>query len=261
MCAQRDLPQSDFRQRGDTGSDGTNGPRPGGFRPGYGPVFFSPSLNGDELLVGRRRRTLSESQVTVEPERVGLRAEATPFSPSSPSAGLWVNRSLYEQADSSFQTWLSGSPPTASSHRDRVPRALVFRSRRNPASGATTTYTSSAAPHRGAPEENNHYQGGRGGSYQRGRGRQFTSRTHYRSSSEPKRARVSDGAGVGHGGRKRVPSETERAPQKNPRKYAKYLAHGETISVWTFFCFVLTCDFVYAMLVFFAVMTCLGALA
>lgn len=231
MCAQRNLPHSDFGQRGEAGSGGTNGPRPGGFRPGYGPVFFSPSLNGDNLHVGGRRRTLSESQVAAEPERVGLRAEATPFSPLSPSAGLWVNRSLYEQADGSFQTLLSGSPPTASSQRERVPRALVFRSRRNPVSGTTTTYTSSAAQHRGATEENNNHKGGRGGSYQRGRGRQFATRTHYRSSSEPKRAKVSDVAGVGRGGRKRGPSETERIPQKNPRKYAKYPAHGETISV------------------------------
>lgn len=231
MCAQRDLPQISFGQRGDNTRGGTNGPRPGGFQPGYGPVFFNPSLNGDDLHVGRRRRTLSESQIAAEPERAGLRAEAAPFSPSSPSTGLWVNRSLCEQADGSFQTWQSGSPPTASSQRERVPRALVFRSRRNPASGTTTTYTSSAAQHRGVPEENSHRQGGRGGSYQRGRGRQFVSRTHYRSSSEPKRARVSEGAGVGRGGRKRESSETERAPQKKPHKYAKNPAHGETISV------------------------------
>ncbi|XP_048083300.1 eukaryotic translation elongation factor 1 delta a (guanine nucleotide exchange protein) isoform X2 [Alosa alosa] len=217
MCAQRDLPRPDFWQRGGAGSGGSNGPRGGGFRPGNGPMLINPSLNGDNLHVGRRRRTHSESQAVAEPERAGLRAEAAPFSPSSPSAGTWVNRSLYEQADGSFQTWQSSSPPTTSSPRERVPRALVFRSRRNPTGGAATTYSSSAAQHRGDQEESYH-QGGRGGSYHRGRGRQYATRTHYRSSSEPKRARVSDGSGVGRGGRSRGSSETERTHQRNPGK-------------------------------------------
>ncbi|KAL2097031.1 hypothetical protein ACEWY4_006238 [Coilia grayii] len=222
MCAQRDLSPPNFWQRGGGGGTGTNGPRGGGYRPGNGPTFFKVNLNGDDLHLGRRRRTHSESQAAEEPERGGLRAEAAPFSPSLPSGGggVWVNRSLYEQADSSFQTWMSGSPPMASSQRERVPRALVFRSRRNP------TYSAGAAGYHGnQDEEYHHHPGGRrGGGTHSTRGRQFTNRTHYRSSSEPKRARVAEGGGGGGGGgvgrgvRRRGYSETERTPQRTSAK-------------------------------------------
>ncbi|XP_063049046.1 eukaryotic translation elongation factor 1 delta a (guanine nucleotide exchange protein) isoform X4 [Engraulis encrasicolus] len=244
MSAQRDVPQPGF-WRG--GGGGTNGPRGGGggrgYRQGNGPMLFDMNLNGDDLNPGqqqqqqqyhRRRRTHSDS-LGDEPERGLLRAEATPFSPSSPSGGrgMWVNRSLHDQGDQGFHqtSWGSVSPPSASP-RERAPRALVFRSRRNQnySSGATVGF------HTNQDEEYEpqQQQGGRrgGGGNYGGRGRQFT-RTQHRSSSEPKRGKEAEGGamegggssssgggggGVVRSGRRRGNSETERTPYRTRAK-------------------------------------------
>uniref|UniRef100_A0A8C2JHC5 Eukaryotic translation elongation factor 1 delta a (guanine nucleotide exchange protein) n=1 Tax=Cyprinus carpio TaxID=7962 RepID=A0A8C2JHC5_CYPCA len=104
---------------------------------------------------------------------------------------VWFNRSVYEQADDAYQTLLSagtGTPPVSSSPKDRIPRTLVFRAKRNGAQQLqeeeNQTYTRSYA------------------SRQQQRGS-----THQRSSSEPDRQ-------LPKSSRKRVFSETERAPQK-----------------------------------------------
>uniref|UniRef100_A0A671NUI6 Elongation factor 1-delta-like n=2 Tax=Sinocyclocheilus anshuiensis TaxID=1608454 RepID=A0A671NUI6_9TELE len=104
---------------------------------------------------------------------------------------VWFNRSVYEQADDAYQSLLSagtGTPPVSSSPNDRIPRTLVFRAKRNGAQQlqeeANQTYTRSYA------------------SRQQQRGS-----THQRSSSEPDRQ-------LPKSSRKRVFSETERAPQK-----------------------------------------------
>uniref|UniRef100_A0A9J7Z3S1 Eukaryotic translation elongation factor 1 delta a (guanine nucleotide exchange protein) n=1 Tax=Cyprinus carpio carpio TaxID=630221 RepID=A0A9J7Z3S1_CYPCA len=104
---------------------------------------------------------------------------------------VWFNRSVYEQADGAYQTLLSagtGTPPVSSSPKDRIPRTLVFRAKRNGAQQLqeeeNQTYTRSYA------------------SRQQQRGS-----THQRSSSEPDRQ-------LPKSSRKRVFSETERAPQK-----------------------------------------------
>uniref|UniRef100_A0A8C1XQI1 Eukaryotic translation elongation factor 1 delta a (guanine nucleotide exchange protein) n=1 Tax=Cyprinus carpio TaxID=7962 RepID=A0A8C1XQI1_CYPCA len=104
---------------------------------------------------------------------------------------VWFNRSVYEQADGAYQTLLSAgtrTPPVSSSPKDRIPRTLVFRAKRNGAQQLqeeeNQTYTRSYA------------------SRQQQRGS-----THQRSSSEPDRQ-------LPKSSRKRVFSETERAPQK-----------------------------------------------
>ncbi|XP_016146260.1 elongation factor 1-delta-like isoform X2 [Sinocyclocheilus grahami] len=104
---------------------------------------------------------------------------------------VWFNRSVYEQADDAYQSLLSagtGTPPVSSSPKDRIPRTLVFRAKRNGAQQlqeeANQTYTRSYV------------------SRQQQRGS-----THQRSSSEPDRQ-------LPKSNRKRVLSETERAPQK-----------------------------------------------
>lgn len=105
---------------------------------------------------------------------------------------VWFNSILYEQANDAYQTSLSagsGTPPVSSS-KDRIPRTLVFRAKRNGAQQSqekeNQTYTRSYASH---PQ-------------QRGS-------THQRSSSEPQRDRH-----FPKSNRKRVFSETERAPHK-----------------------------------------------
>ncbi|XP_077078136.1 eukaryotic translation elongation factor 1 delta a (guanine nucleotide exchange protein) isoform X3 [Siphateles boraxobius] len=105
---------------------------------------------------------------------------------------VWFNSSLYEQANDAYQTLLSagnGTPPVSSS-KDRIPRTLVFRAKRNGAQQSqekeNQTYTRSYASH---PQ-------------QRGS-------THQRSSSEPQRDQH-----FPKSNRKRVFSETERAPHK-----------------------------------------------
>ncbi|XP_058603782.1 eukaryotic translation elongation factor 1 delta a (guanine nucleotide exchange protein) isoform X2 [Onychostoma macrolepis] len=103
---------------------------------------------------------------------------------------VWFNRSIYGQAADAYQSLSAGTrmPPVSSSPKDRIPRTLVFRAKRNgaqqPQEEENQTYTRSYA------------------SRQQQRGS-----THQRSSSEPDRQ-------LPKSSRKRVFSETERAPQK-----------------------------------------------
>lgn len=139
---------------------------------------------------GKKKRTrLSRS------EQQGFKEEGHfHHEPISQGIGerVWFNRSIYEKADVSYQTLLSsgsGTPPIPP--KERIPRTLVFRSKR-----------SAGQPYQ---EEENYVHT-----------RSFTSQiqkqgsTHHRSSSEPQRARH-----IPSGGRKRVYSETERA---SPRR-------------------------------------------
>ncbi|XP_067308859.1 eukaryotic translation elongation factor 1 delta a (guanine nucleotide exchange protein) isoform X2 [Pseudorasbora parva] len=105
---------------------------------------------------------------------------------------VWFNRNLYKQSNDAYQSLLStgsGTPPVTNP-KDRIPRTLVFRAKRNGAQQSqekeNQTYTRSHASH----------QQQRGSTYQR-------------SSSEPRRDRQ-----FPKSSRKRVFSETERAPQK-----------------------------------------------
>lgn len=107
---------------------------------------------------------------------------------------VWFNRSIYGQADDAYQSLLSagtGTPPVSSSPKDRIPRTLVFRAKRNsvqqPQEEENQTYTRSYA------------------SRQQQRGS-----THQRSSSEPDRQ-------LPKSSRKRVFSESERTPQKRDK--------------------------------------------
>lgn len=140
---------------------------------------------------GKRKRTrLSHS------EQQGSEEGHFHHDPISQGTGerVWFNRSIYERADVAYQTLLSsgsGSPPVASSPKERIPRTLVFRAKRN-----------AGQPYQ---EEENYAHT-----------RSFTSRreqqgsNHQRSSSEPQRARHVPN-------RKRVYSETERAPPRREK--------------------------------------------
>ncbi|XP_073704738.1 eukaryotic translation elongation factor 1 delta a (guanine nucleotide exchange protein) isoform X4 [Garra rufa] len=140
---------------------------------------------------GRRKRTRSSRS-----ENQGLEEEARfqqdPTSKAIRGEKVWFNRNIYEKADDAYQSLLSAgtgsSPPVSSSPKDRFPRTLVFRSKRNgaqqPQEEDNQTYTRSYAARQ----------------LQRGS-------THQRSSSEPDRQ-------LPKSSRKRVFSETERAPQK-----------------------------------------------
>uniref|UniRef100_A0A4W4DXA3 Translation elongation factor EF1B beta/delta subunit guanine nucleotide exchange domain-containing protein n=1 Tax=Electrophorus electricus TaxID=8005 RepID=A0A4W4DXA3_ELEEL len=156
----------------------------GGHRqgPGNGPSQHAATLNGDDLHGGRRRRPHRSSRSEGQgPDEGGLYPEA--FGPLHGARGeiVWFNSSMYEQAEGYFQSTLDSSgapPPPSSSTGERVHRSLVFRAKRK----AT---------------QQNHAQGG------------HELRAHQRSSSEPQRGRQGP-----RGGRKRVFSETERAPQR-----------------------------------------------
>uniref|UniRef100_A0A673L9H2 Elongation factor 1-delta-like n=2 Tax=Sinocyclocheilus rhinocerous TaxID=307959 RepID=A0A673L9H2_9TELE len=144
-----------------------------------------PNLND-----GKRKHTrLSQSENQGSEEKGLLYHDRT--SQGIRGEKVWFNRSVYEQADDAYQSLLSagtGTPPVSSSPKDRIPRTLVFRAKRNGAQQlqeeANQTYTRSYA------------------SRQQQRGS-----THQRSSSEPDRQ-------LPKSSRKRVFSETERAPQK-----------------------------------------------
>ncbi|RXN25272.1 elongation factor 1-delta-like isoform X1 [Labeo rohita] len=144
---------------------------------------------------GKRKRTRSsrsENQGSEEEARL----HQDPTSQAVRGEKVWFNRNIYEQADDAYQSLLSAgtssTPPISSSPKDRIPRTLVFRSKRNgaqqPQEEDNQTYTRSYAARQ----------------LQRGS-------THQRSSSEPKRQLPPKSS------RKRVFSETERAPQKRDK--------------------------------------------
>ncbi|XP_051557674.1 elongation factor 1-delta-like isoform X2 [Myxocyprinus asiaticus] len=108
----------------------------------------------------------------------------------------WFNRSIYEQADNAYQTLLSsgsGTPPISSSPKERFPRTLVFRAKRN------------GGQQYQQEEKYTHTRSFNSRERQRGL-------NHQRSSSEPKTAQKAPNSG-----RKRVYSESERAPQKRDK--------------------------------------------
>ncbi|XP_026134832.1 elongation factor 1-delta-like isoform X2 [Carassius auratus] len=139
---------------------------------------------------GKRKNTRLSRSENQGPEEKGLLCHDR-TSQGVRGEKVWFNRSVYEQADDAYQTLLSagtGTPLVSSSPKDRIPRTLVFRAKRNGAQQLqeeeNQTYTRSYASrqqHRGS--------------------------THQRSSSEPDRQ-------LPKSSRKRVFSETERAPQK-----------------------------------------------
>ncbi|XP_051989927.1 eukaryotic translation elongation factor 1 delta a (guanine nucleotide exchange protein) isoform X3 [Xyrauchen texanus] len=109
---------------------------------------------------------------------------------------IWFNRSIYEQADNAYQSLLSsgcGTPPISSSPKERFPRTLVFRAKRN----GGQQYQ----------QEENYTHTRSFNSRERQRGL-----NHQRSSSEPKTAHKAPNSS-----RKRVYSESERAPQKRDK--------------------------------------------
>ncbi|CAM4587334.1 unnamed protein product [Leuciscus chuanchicus] len=139
---------------------------------------------------GKRNRTRSSRSENQGSEEGRFHHDLT--SQGTRGEKVWFNSSLYEQANDAYQTSLSagsGTPPVSSS-KDRIPRTLVFRAKRNGAQQSqekeNQTYTRPNASH---PQ-------------QRGS-------THQRSSSEPQRDRH-----FPKSNRKRVFSETERAPHK-----------------------------------------------
>nr|XP_055057349.1 eukaryotic translation elongation factor 1 delta a (guanine nucleotide exchange protein) isoform X3 [Misgurnus anguillicaudatus] len=108
------------------------------------------------------------------------------ISQASRGEKVWFNRSVYEQADEAYQTLLtsvSEIPPVLTSTKDKVPRTLVFRAKRN-------------SGHQYQEEVNDAHT------------RSFTSQQR-RSSSEPRRGRHAPKSS-----RKRVYSETERDPKR-----------------------------------------------
>ncbi|XP_048018362.1 eukaryotic translation elongation factor 1 delta a (guanine nucleotide exchange protein) isoform X2 [Megalobrama amblycephala] len=140
---------------------------------------------------GKRNRTRSSRSENQGSEEGHFHHDLT--SQGIKGEKVWFNRSLYEQADDAYQTLLSagsGTPPVLSSHKDRIPRTLVFRAKRNGAQQSqekeNQTYSRSYASHQ-----------------------QHRGSTHQRSSSEPQRDRQ-----FPKSSRKRVFSENERAPQK-----------------------------------------------
>lgn len=143
---------------------------------------------------GKRNRTRSSRSENQGSEEGHFHHDLT--SQGIKGEKVWFNRSLYEQADNAYQTLLSagsGTPPVLSSPKDRIPRTLVFRAKRNGAQQSqekeNQTYSRSYASHQ----------------QQRGS-------THQRSSSEPQRDRQ-----FPKSSRKRVFSENERAPQKRDK--------------------------------------------
>ncbi|XP_067220348.1 eukaryotic translation elongation factor 1 delta a (guanine nucleotide exchange protein) isoform X1 [Chanodichthys erythropterus] len=140
---------------------------------------------------GKRNRTRSSRSENQGSEEGHFHHDLT--SQGIKGEKVWFNRSLYEQADNAYQTLLSagsGILPVLSSPKDRIPRTLVFRAKRNGAQQSqekeNQTYSRSYASHQ----------------QQRGS-------THQRSSSEPQRDRQ-----FPKSSRKRVFSENERTPQK-----------------------------------------------
>ncbi|XP_055057351.2 eukaryotic translation elongation factor 1 delta a (guanine nucleotide exchange protein) isoform X4 [Misgurnus anguillicaudatus] len=108
------------------------------------------------------------------------------ISQASRGEKVWFNRSVYEQADEAYQTLLtsvSEIPPVLTSTKDKVPRTLVFRAKRN-------------SGHQYQEEVNDAHT------------RSFTSQQR-RSSSEPRRGRHAPKSS-----RKRIYSETERDPKR-----------------------------------------------
>lgn len=143
---------------------------------------------------GKRNRTRSSRSENQGSEEGHFHHDLT--SQGIKGEKVWFNRSLYEQADNAYQTLLSagsGTPPVSSSPKDRIPRTLVFRAKRNGVQQSqekeNQTYSRSYASHQ----------------QQRGS-------THQRSSSEPQRDRQ-----FPKSSRKRVFSENERAPQKRDK--------------------------------------------
>ncbi|KAL1281003.1 hypothetical protein QQF64_015603 [Cirrhinus molitorella] len=145
-----------------------------------------PNSNGGK---GKHiRSSRSENQGSEEEARFHL----DPTSQAIRGEKVWFNRNIYEQADDAYQSLLSAgtssTPPVSSPPKDRVPRTLIFRSKRNgpqqPQEKDYQMYTHSYAARQ----------------LQRGS-------THQRSSSEPDRQ-------LPKSSRKRVFSETERSPQK-----------------------------------------------
>ncbi|XP_039532146.1 eukaryotic translation elongation factor 1 delta a (guanine nucleotide exchange protein) isoform X2 [Pimephales promelas] len=136
---------------------------------------------------GKRERTRSSKSENLGSEEGHFHHDRT--SHGVRGEKVWFNSSLNEKANDASQTTGSGNPPVSSS-KDRIPRTLVFRAKRNGAQQSqekeNQTYTRSYASH---PQP-------RGS-------------THQRSSSEPQRDRH-----FPKSNRKRVFSETERAPHK-----------------------------------------------
>ncbi|XP_022534453.2 eukaryotic translation elongation factor 1 delta a (guanine nucleotide exchange protein) isoform X4 [Astyanax mexicanus] len=153
---------------------------------GNGPNLPSAVLNGDDLHGAPRRRRTNRSSRS---ESQGLEEEGglmEGFGPMQGARGeiVWFNSSMYQEAESYFQSPAAAAAtprpaPLSSSPRDRAHRPLVFRAKRN---------TSRQSQEEGSPRPP----------------------SHQRSSSEPHRGRPAPRGG----GRKRVFSETERAPQK-----------------------------------------------
>lgn len=144
---------------------------------------------------GRRKRTRSSRSENLGSEEEG-HSHHDLSSQGNKGEKVWFNRNLYEQADDDYQNLLSagaGVPPVSSSPKDRIPRTLVFRAKRNGAQQSqdednqmhTRSYAS-LKPQRGS--------------------------THHRSSSEPQKDRQ-----LPKSSRKRVFSETERSPQKRDK--------------------------------------------
>ncbi|XP_021336624.2 eukaryotic translation elongation factor 1 delta a (guanine nucleotide exchange protein) isoform X5 [Danio rerio] len=141
---------------------------------------------------GRRKRTRSSRSENLGSEEEG-HSHHDLSSQGNKGEKVWFNRNLYEQADYDYQNLLSagaGIPPVSSSPKDRIPRTLVFRAKRNGAQ------QSQDEDHQALTRSYVSRQLQRGS-------------THYRSSSEPQKDRQ-----FPKSSRKRVFSETERSPQK-----------------------------------------------
>uniref|UniRef100_A0A671KHW7 Elongation factor 1-delta-like n=1 Tax=Sinocyclocheilus anshuiensis TaxID=1608454 RepID=A0A671KHW7_9TELE len=141
---------------------------------------------------GKRKRTRSFRSENQGSEEGSFHQDLT--SQGIRGEKVWFNRSIYEQANDAYQSLLSagtGTPLVLSSPKDRIPRTLVFRAKRNGVQQLqeeeNQTYTRSYA------------------SRQQQRGS-----THQRSSSEPDQQ-------LPKSSRKRVFSETKRAPQKRDK--------------------------------------------
>nr|XP_021336618.1 elongation factor-1, delta, a isoform X2 [Danio rerio] len=141
---------------------------------------------------GRRKRTRSSRSENLGSEEEG-HSHHDLSSQGNKGEKVWFNRNLYEQADDDYQNLLSagaGIPPVSSSPKDRIPRTLVFRAKRN---GAQQSQDEDHQAHTRSYVSRQLQRGS----------------THYRSSSEPQKDRQ-----FPKSSRKRVFSETERSPQK-----------------------------------------------
>ncbi|XP_056301332.1 eukaryotic translation elongation factor 1 delta a (guanine nucleotide exchange protein) isoform X3 [Danio aesculapii] len=151
-----------------------------------------PTRNLPKSNDGRRKRIRSSRSENQGSEEEGHHHHDM-TSQGNKGEKVWFNRNLYEQADDDYQNLLSagaGVPPASSSPKDRIPRTLVFRAKRN---GAQQSRDEDTQMH-------THSYVSR--QLQRGS-------THHRSSSEPQKDRQ-----LPKSSRKRVFSETERSPQK-----------------------------------------------